>query len=98
MKLFVFFGCLLFSAQSFSQDAARGGELFKKCIACHGDKGQGMEKQKAPHIAGQYDWYIESSIKAFQKGERKNPVMLPFIKNLSETDIKDLASFISRIK
>jgi cytochrome c553 len=81
-----------------AQDAEKGGVLYKTCVQCHGSNGQGNVEKVAPKIAGQYDWYIVASIKAFQKGiDRKNPTMLPYIKNLSETDINDLAAHISKL-
>ncbi|PIP89281.1 MAG: cytochrome C [Bdellovibrionales bacterium CG12_big_fil_rev_8_21_14_0_65_38_15] len=83
------------SAQA--QDAAKGEKLFSTCIQCHGDKGQGLAEKNAPHIAGQYDWYILSSLKAFKAGERKNPEMLPYIKGLSEQDFADLAAYVSKM-
>lgn len=77
-------------------DAAKGKTLYAACIQCHGAEGKGDVTQEAPKIAGQYDWYIESSIKAFKEGkDRKNPKMLPFIKNLSNQDIADLAAYVS---
>lgn len=80
-------------------DATKGQALYKACIQCHGDNGRGNPTQEAPSIAGQYDWYIVSSINQFKKGvERKNPKMLPFIKNLSDSDIADLAAYISKMK
>ncbi len=80
-------------------DAAKGQVLFKACIQCHGENGRGNPNEEAPSIAGQYDWYIVSSINQFKKGvERKNPKMLPFIKNLSDSDINDLAAYISQMK
>ncbi|OUR97919.1 hypothetical protein A9Q84_06910 [Halobacteriovorax marinus] len=98
LKAFVVLITLL-SSQSFAADAARGQKLFKSCVQCHGADGAGIEKQKAPRIAGQHEWYIISSIKQFKAGkERKNPPMLPFIKKLSNTDIADLAAYISTLK
>ena len=81
-----------------AQDASRGQELFKACIQCHGEKGMGKSEKDAPRIAGQHDWYIVSSLKAFRSGEkRQNPAMLPYIENLSEQDFKDLAAYISAL-
>lgn len=80
-------------------DASRGQGLYKACIQCHGEDGRGNPEQEAPRIAGQYDWYIVSSINQFKAGEeRKNPKMLPFIKNLSNQDIEDLAAYIAQMK
>jgi cytochrome c553 len=89
--------CLVSPAHS--QDANRGKELYASCVQCHGENGLGNVEKNAPKIAGQFDWYIISSIEAFQAGkDRKNPDMLPYIKNLSSQDIKDLAAFVSTMK
>jgi cytochrome c553 len=80
-----------------AQDAARGEVIYRTCIECHGDHGQGLKAKDAPKIAGQFDWYIESSIKQFKAGERKNPTMLPFIKGLSDQDIKDVSLYVSKL-
>jgi len=84
----------------FAQDAANGEKLYSKCISCHGKEGMGMKSQKSPMIAGQHDWYIESQINAIIKKERDNAntkKMMPFVKNLKENEIKDLAAFISKM-
>lgn len=96
ISLFLLFS---FVSPTQAQDAKRGKELYSACIQCHGDNGMGNVEKKAPKIAGQFDWYIVSSIEAFQAGkERKNPDMLPYIKNLSSKDIQDLAAYISAMK
>lgn len=96
---------VVFALVSFSNsllaagDASRGQGLYKTCVQCHGEDGRGNPAEEAPRIAGQYDWYIVSSIKQFKAGaERKNPKMLPFISNLSNQDIEDLAAYISQMK
>lgn len=89
---------MLMSVSAFTQDAEKGKALFATCVQCHGADGYGMEKQKAPRIAGQHDWYIVLSLQKFKSGERKNPTMLPFIKKLSDKDFSDLAAYISKLK
>ncbi|MAF77093.1 MAG: hypothetical protein CME63_12530 [Halobacteriovoraceae bacterium] len=74
-----------------------GSDLYKKCITCHGKRGEGKKSQKAPAIGGQYDWYIALQISNMKSGERINKVMNPYIRNLSEQDIKDLANYISKL-
>ena len=89
----------LFSSLSYAQDAAKGAELFKQCILCHGDKGDGNVAQKAPRISGQHDWYILKQLQDMKAGvTRKNPVMTPFLSKLSEQDMKDLAAYITKLK
>lgn len=88
----------LTTLNTYAADAVKGKTLYNRCIACHGKKGEGMESQKAPRLAGQFDWYIYSSLVQFKKKERVNPVMFPFIKNLSDKDYQDLAAYISGLK
>lgn len=90
-------GLVLCLHSAMAQDAARGQTLYNTCIQCHGEKGEGNLDMKAPRIGGQHSWYIETSIKMFKSGERKNPTMLPFIKNLNDTDIADLAAYVSTL-
>ncbi len=86
----------LVSPFALSADAERGQTLYQNCVSCHGTNGEGNVAEKTPRVAGQHDWYIISSIKALQAGkERKNPEMLPYIKNLSDRDIEDLAAYLS---
>ena len=77
-----------------------GAKLFKKCMACHGADGYGKKSQKAPMIAGQHEWYIEAQVKAIKSGARSNnntKKMVPYVKDLSDQDIKNLASYISQL-
>ena len=90
----LFFSCV----STFAQDAAKGAELYKQCIACHGAKGEGNVAQKAPKLSGQYDWYVEKQILDIREGKlRKNEVMIPFVSKLSAQDVKDLAAYISQL-
>ena len=78
-----------------TESQVRGQKLYSKCITCHGKHGTGKKSQKAPKLAGQYDWYIAAKIKQMQDGIWENKVMYPYIKKLSGEDIKDLAAFLS---
>ena len=75
----------------------RGSELYKKCIVCHGKRGQGKASQNAPAIGGQYDWYVANQVNNMKNGTRINKVMNPYIARLSEQDVKDLAVYISKL-
>jgi cytochrome c553 len=102
MKFFLITLTIATSLFSFSghadDDAVKGAELFKQCIACHGEKGDGIPAQKAPRIAGQHDWYILKQLQDIKAGvARKNLVMVPFVSKLSEQDMKDLAAYISKL-
>lgn len=79
---------------SFAQDAEKGKALYATCIQCHGEKGEGNTAQKGPKLSGQHDWYVVKQVTEIKSGVRKNPEMLPFVKGLSDQDIKDLAAYI----
>ncbi len=97
LLLFIFLSFI--PPRAFTQDAGKGAELFKQCMTCHGQKGEGIPAQKAPHIAGQYEWYIIKQLQDIKAGIiRKNPVMLPYLNKLNEQDMKDLAAYISKLQ
>ncbi len=89
---------LLISPLAYTQDAKLGEKIYQNCILCHGQKGEGVPDQEGPRIAGQHGWYLEAQIKNFLSGKRKNPKMMPYIKSLSEKDIKDVSAYITTLK
>lgn len=74
-----------------------GHDLYKKCVVCHGKRGQGKAGQKAPAIGGQYDWYLEQQVNNMRSGERINKIMNPYISKLSDDDVKALSAYISKL-
>jgi len=71
------------------------------CIGCHaipGYKASFPEVYQVPMIGGQSAKYIESALKAYQKGERKHLSMRGIAASLSEQDIADLAAYYSQQK
>jgi len=90
----------MYSISTFGADAANGAKLYKKCIACHGANGMGKKSQKAPMIAGQFEWYVNEQISHIKNGKRANKnskKMIPYVKNLSDSDIADLSLYISQL-
>lgn len=51
-------------------DLERGETLYRLCVQCHGDDGEGMQMSLAPAIAGLERWYVEAQLEKFQKGWR----------------------------
>lgn len=79
----------------------RGHEIYHQigqCFTCHGDQAQGLKEKDGPLLAGQAEWYLQSQLIAFKKGDRRNEAMLPFIKDLSEQDFKSVAEYISLMR
>jgi len=78
-------------------ELVNGNKVYSKCIACHGKIGEGKSAQKAPHIGGQYDWYIEKQLVDMKSGARINDAMVPTLKGLSDQDMKDVAVYVSKL-
>jgi cytochrome c553 len=64
------------------------------CIACHGNDGIGILPEY-PNLAGQHQDYIQTALKAYRSGQRKNPVMGGMAANLTDADIRELAHYYS---
>ncbi len=91
---------LSFSYSSLAADAAKGKDLYQKCIACHGADGYGKKSQAAPMLAGQHSWYTSKQIKDIKNKVRENAntnKMYPFVKNLTDNEIEDLAAYIETL-
>ena len=82
--------------------AADGAEIYKtQCFSCHGEKAVKPALNKSQVIAGWDAAKIEASLKGYKDGTYGGPmkgVMAGQVKNLSEADIKDIASQIAAIK
>lgn len=72
-----------------------GNKIYGQCIACHGKGGEGKASQKAPHIGGQYDWYVEKQLVDMKSGARINAPMAVIVKGLSEQDMKDVSAYVT---
>jgi cytochrome c553 len=75
-------------------DAKDGERKSAPCQSCHGADGNGTGPQ-FPRLAGQYPDYLVQALTDYQKGNRKNPIMMPFAASLSPQDMEDLAAFYS---
>ena len=90
--------CLLvaFAPAAFaaSGDASVGKKKSTTCAACHGAEGVSPSPE-FPTLAGQYADYLETAMRHYQNGKRKNPIMAEQVKNLSPKDIMDLAAYFA---
>jgi len=66
------------------------------CVACHGPKGVSASPEW-PNLAGQHAGYLEIQIRAFRDGQRENPAMAPFVNNLSDQDVSELANYYASL-
>lgn len=78
-------------------DAAAGKAKAATCAGCHGANGKAANPSW-PNLAGQNAAYIVSQLKAFKAGTRKNPMMSPMAKPLSDADMANLAAYFSSLK
>jgi cytochrome c553 len=79
----------------------KSADLTRMCIGCHGIPGYKSvfpEIFQVPMLGGQSAKYIESALKAYQKGERKHPSMNGVAASLTEQQIAELATYYSQQK
>lgn len=86
-----------FSTPAFSADIAAGEAKAQSCVGCHGMQGKSLVPT-FPKLAGQHAVYIESTLKEFRSGDRKNTLMSPFAAGLTDTDISDIAAYFAAQK
>jgi cytochrome c553 len=82
-----------------AQDAAAGQRKVAMCIGCHGIPGYQAsfpEVHKVPMISGQNAKFLEASLQAYKKGERKHPTMKAIAASLSDQDMADLAAYYEK--
>jgi cytochrome c553 len=70
----------------------------KLCINCHGAHGTG--NHAIPRLAGQQVKYLGDSLKRYRSGsgERIDPLMAAYTRNLKDADIQQLAAYLSTLQ
>lgn len=75
-----------------ASEAVAGKAKAAVCASCHG--AGGVSRNPAwPNLAGQPEGYLVGALKAYQAGARKDPMMAGLVKDLSDTDIRQLAAY-----
>ena len=77
-----------------SGDPSVGKKKSTTCATCHGAEGVSPSPE-FPNLAGQYADYLESAMKHYKNGKRKNPIMAEQVKALSGKDMMDLAAYFA---
>lgn len=77
-------------------DARAGKAKAGLCAACHGPDGISVNPLW-PSLAGQHPAYLAKQIRAFRDGERVEPTMQPFVQDLTDQDVEDLAAFYAEL-
>ena len=70
------------------------------CSACHGADGAQptpLPGNPPPILAGQYESYLIQSLNEYRDGQRKNIIMAPQAKALTDAQILALAAYISSL-
>lgn len=80
-----------------SGDAEAGRKKSTPCAACHGANGVSPSPE-FPNLAGQYSDYLQTALKHYKNGKRKNPIMQAQVANLSPKDMLDLSAYFSSQK
>lgn len=78
-------------------DPVAGKAKSVACAGCHGADGM-APVPTYPNLAGQNEAYIISTLKGFRDGTRKNAMMSPMAKPLSDSDIENLAAYYASLK
>ena len=77
-------------------DAAAGKAKAGLCAACHGPDGLSVNPLW-PNLAGQHQAYLAAQIRAYRDGEREEITMQPFVQDLTDQDIEDLAAWYASL-
>lgn len=71
------------------------GKASTACVACHGAQGAGNAQASFPQLARLNTDYLAKQLRDFQRGTRKDAVMQPIAKALSEKDIADVSAYFA---
>ena len=86
------------SAQAEGDEAA-GRKLVYTCAGCHGVPGytNAYPQYPVPKIAGQNEQYIVNALHGYKSGDRVHPTMDAQAESLSDTDIQNIAAYLSSL-
>lgn len=71
------------------------GKAATACNACHGAGGDGSVTASFPRLAHLDAGYLAKQLRDFKQDTRKDPVMHPIAKTLSETEIVDVTAYFA---
>ena len=92
--LFAALAAAVLPALASSGDAEVGKKKSTPCAACHGANGVSVGPD-FPNLAGQYEDYLETALRHYKVGKRKNAIMQGMVANLSPKDMADLAAYFA---
>lgn len=72
-------------------------EAFAACAACHMADGSGRSDGSVPRLAGQRHAIVVEKLRKLRSGAADLPVMVPFARALTDSEIEMLASYVERL-
>ncbi|QKT04661.1 cytochrome c4 [Ectothiorhodospiraceae bacterium 2226] len=67
------------------------------CFTCHGAEGEGDRAAAFPRLAGQSGFYLYKQLQDYAYGHRPNEVMTPIARELSDSDMEDVAAYYAAL-
>ncbi len=71
-------------------------ERIKLCGSCHGEDGN-SRMENIPSLAGQPEFFLMNQLFLMREGVRRIDVMMPFVKDLTDSDLNALAAHFSAL-
>jgi len=99
----LFWAGAAFAQDTAKPDPAKGQTIVNRvCAACHAPDGNSVAPAN-PKLAGQFSEYLYKQLNNFKahggkKAERESPIMAGMVANLSDADMKNLATYFSEQK
>lgn len=96
-----------FASGAFAADLAAGKVAYDKftCASCHGADGKTSVMPAYPILAGQHEDFLRHALRSYKRGAagapasaniRKNAIMGAMVAQLSDTDIINIAAWLSK--
>jgi len=71
--------------------------LYASCASCHMADGSGRRDGEVPRLAGQSEKILIDKLQKLRDGKVSLPVMTPFARALTDTELTQVARYISRL-
>src|SRR5262245_33915224 len=86
-----------FASQATADPAQGKVKVQTVCAVCHGVDGIGKNPD-VPNLAGESPQYIQKQLKAFRSGARQHDQMSIIAKDLTDSDIANVADWFGSLK
>ncbi len=98
VRLLAVSACLAMASAAAAQTApaVKTPAAAQTCVACHGIRGISSTRN-TPSLAGQPDIFTQYQLVFMRDGARDAEVMKPFVKNLTDDNIRDLGAYYAAL-